>query len=145
MEEPVEDVKADKEEEKVEEEAPAEDAQEEPVEELDKEGERVEEVKKVEAVPEKFDLAKHLEQKKKKPILPVVTEENAAASKKAEEAKEQWKRDNPLKTRMQNIAKKAAAGSSTGMGLAGLGAQIANAVKNNKTGKVSVNQVVKEI
>lgn len=82
-----------------------------------------------------------------------VTPANLEASQQAKEEKEQWKKDNPLTERMKKLAVKASGGTSTGMGLAGIGAQIAKAVRAKKgdddnkdsKDKLSVEQVVKEI
>ena len=73
-----------------------------------------------------------------------VTAENLAASKKAEEEKEQWKKDNPLPERMAKLADASANGAATGKGLANIGAEIAGKVnKVKKDGeKLSVSPLL---
>mmetsp|Transcript_10434 Transcript_10434/g.11962 ORF Transcript_10434/g.11962 Transcript_10434/m.11962 type:complete len:93 (+) Transcript_10434:175-453(+) len=76
-----------------------------------------------------------------------VTEANLEASRKAAEEKEKWKQENPLSDRMSKLADASSGGSSTGKGLAGIGAQIAAAVNATKEDgkKLNVNQVTKEV
>ena len=80
-----------------------------------------------------------------------VTPANAAAAAEAEKEKEKWKKENPLGDRMSKLADAASGGTSTGKGLASLGAQIAASVKEARGGDevgsnnnhLSVSQVTK--
>mmetsp|Transcript_13377 Transcript_13377/g.16644 ORF Transcript_13377/g.16644 Transcript_13377/m.16644 type:complete len:95 (-) Transcript_13377:936-1220(-) len=78
-----------------------------------------------------------------------VTEANREASRQAQEEQEKWKKENPLSDRMSKLADVTAGGTSTGKGLAAIGAQIAAAVNQTKESnpdkKLSVEQVAKEV